>query len=156
MLDLDTAIYDNIDWLLEYDGPFMGIQNLGIVNKYEDKRQYIDVMQSGVLAWDSELGQQIWNTFEVNKDEIIKHYRGDGEWLNDFIRKDVRDILQEKYPGRLRSYKYELYDNPELMEGTSIICFHGEPSPEQAITETVHPWGTTYEPRKWVAEHWRM
>ena len=156
MLDLDTAICDNIDWLLEYDGPFMGIQNLGIVNKYEDKRQYIDVMQSGVLAWDSELGQQIWNTFEVNKDEIIKHYRGDGEWLNDFIRKDVRDILQEKYPGRLPSYKYELYDNPELIEGTSIICFHGEPSPEQAITETVHPWGTTYVPRKWVAEHWRM
>ena len=47
-------------------------------------------------------------------------------------------------------------NNPELIEGASIICFHGEPNPEQAITETVRPWGTKYEPRKWVAEHWRM
>jgi len=156
MLDLDTAICDNIDWLLEYDGSFMGIQNLGIVNKYEDKKQYVGVMQSGVLAWDYKLGQEIWNYFEVNKDEIMKRYRGDGEWLNDFIISDVRDILQEKYPDRLRSYKYELYDNPELIKGASIICFHGEPSPEQAITETVYPWGIKYEPRKWVAEHWRM
>jgi len=159
MLDLDTAICDNIDWLLEYDGSFMGIQNLGIVNKYEDKKQYVGVMQSGVLAWDYKLGQEIWNYFEVNKDEIMKRYRGDGEWLNDFIISDVRDILQEKYPDRLRSYKYELYDNPELIKGASIICFHGEPSPEQAMTEITYPWGTRHEPfevREWVAEHWRM
>ena len=159
MLDLDTAICDNIDWLLEYNGSFMGIQNLGIVNKYEDKKQYVGVMQSGVLAWDYKLGQEIWNYFEVNKDEIMKRYRGDGEWLNDFIISDVRDILQEKYPDRLRSYKYELYDNPELIKGASIICFHGEPSPEQAMTEITYPWGTRHEPfevREWVAEHWRM
>ena len=34
-LDLDTLIVDNIDWLLEYDGMFMGIEDLGAVNEHQ-------------------------------------------------------------------------------------------------------------------------
>lgn len=153
-IDLDTLIVDNIDWLLNYDGNFMGINDLGITNhKYEDTTKYEGVMQSGVLAWNSRECYDIWDAFDLKADTWMQKYRGDGEFLNALI--DPTDLLQNKFPNKLRSYKYECYDDG-IPEGTSIICFHGEPSPEQAINETVKPWGVTYEPREWVGDYWKI
>jgi hypothetical protein len=153
-LDLDTMITDNIDWLLTYEGNFMGIEDLGVNNhKYEDVRKYQGKMQSGVMSWNSRECYDIWEAFDANKEVWMEKYRGDGEFLNDLV--DPTDLLQHKFPNKLRSYKYECYENG-LPEGTSIVCFHGEPSPEQAINETVKPWGTVYEPREWVADYWRL
>tara|TARA_R110000796_G_scaffold177517_3_gene294328 strand:+ start:131 stop:835 length:705 start_codon:yes stop_codon:yes gene_type:complete len=150
--DLDTAITANVDWLLDYRGEIMGIENLGTANyKYENVDQYRNVFQAGVLAWDYKAGNDIWNWFDINKEEAMKRYRGDGEMLHGLL--DKPDLLQHLYPNQLRSYKYECYDEG-LIEGTSIVCFHGEPNPHQAISETVHPWGTTFEPREWVSHHW--
>ena len=152
--DLDTAITANVDWLLDYRGEIMGIENLGTANhKYENVDQYRNVFQAGVLAWNYKAGHDIWNWFDINKEEAMKRYRGDGEMLHGLL--DKPDLLQHLYPNQLRSYKYECYDEG-LIEGTSIVCFHGEPNPHQAISETVHPWGTAFEPREWVAEHWRI
>ena len=151
-LDLDTIITSNIDWLLDYDGEFMGIENLGINNsKYEDIRQYVGVLQSGVLAWDSLECSKIWDFFLKHKNEIMRNFRGDGEFLHALIKSP--DLLQRLYPGKLRSYKYECYEEG-LPKDTSIVCFHGQPSIEEAISTTVQPWGVTYEPREWVKEYW--
>lgn len=150
--DLDTIITDNIDWLLDYNGEFMGIENLGINNaKYEDIRQYVGVLQSGVLAWDSLECSKIWDFFLKHKNEIMRNFRGDGEFLHALIKSP--DLLQRLYPGKLRSYKYECYEEG-LPKDTSVVCFHGQPSIEEAISTTVQPWGVTYEPREWVKEYW--
>jgi len=152
--DLDTLITDSIDWLLDYDGEFMGIENLGINNhKYEDITKYKGVLQSGVMAWNSRACSDIWNYFEKHKEEIMKRFRGDGEFLHALI--DKPDFIQHLYPEKLRSYKYECYDSG-LPTETSIVCFHGQPSIEEAINEAVHPWGVTYEPREWVSNYWRL
>jgi len=64
-----------------------------------------------------------------------------------YIHQDEESLhQQDQYPNQLRSYKYECYEEG-LPEGTSIVCFHGEPNPHQAISETVYPWGTEYTPR---------
>jgi hypothetical protein len=154
LFDLDTIITGNIDWLLDYDGEFMGIENLGINNsKYEDIRQYEGVLQSGILAWDSLKCSEIWDWFKSEQEGIIQKYRGDGEFLHALI--DSPDLLQRLYPDKLRSYKYECHENG-LPEGPSIVCFHGQPSIEEAISTTVHPWGVTYEPREWVKDYWKI
>jgi hypothetical protein len=166
-LDLDTLITNKFEWLLSYNGPFMGIENLGINNaKYEDINQYIGVLQSGILAFSRERCFNVWNAFISDKDKIMKYFRGDGEFLHALCNGQAiipHDLLQRLYPNRILSYKYQAYDggimgfNPEDASKpyTSFVLFHGEPSIKQAMSETVHPWGVPYEPREWVKKYWR-
>lgn len=151
-LDLDTLITGNIDWLLEYDGNFMGIEDVGAVNAHQ--KHLKGVLQSGVMSWLSSETHYIWNEFILRKDHVVRAYRGDGEFLNDVVPKRDRDLLQHKYPGKLKSYKYQVYPNrPD--EETSIVCFHGRPSIIQAMNEKITTPMSTYEPIDWVKEYWR-
>ena len=77
-----------------------------------------------------------------------------GEYLNGNIPKYDRELLQHKYPGKLKSYKYQIY-NKGIDKETSIICFHGRPSIIQAMNETVQTPFATYEPKQWIKEYWR-
>jgi hypothetical protein len=150
-LDLDTLVIDNIDWLLEYDGNFAGIEDLGHVNAHQP--HLIGKLQSGVLAWDSEDADWIWNEFSFRKGLAVSAFRGDGEYLEAVIPKHKRVLLQRLYPNQIKSYKYDVY--PDNYQGASIICFHGRPSVIQAMTETVTTPVRSYEPQSWVGDHWR-
>ena len=81
-LDLDTLIVGNIDWLLEYDGMFMGIEDLGATNKHQKFLK--GVMQSAVMSWDYNFHNSVWSHFKSNSANM-KQYRGDGEYLNAHI-----------------------------------------------------------------------
>ena len=48
--DLDTLIVNNIDWLMEYKGNFMGIEDVGAVNAHQPHLK--NTLMSGVMAWD--------------------------------------------------------------------------------------------------------
>ena len=150
-LDLDTLIVNNIDWLMNYDGTFMGIEDLGSVNKHQPYLK--GRLQSGVMAWDYQLHNHLWERFWTNSTEASK-FRGDGEYLNEIIPKYSRDFIQKKYPGKLKSYKYQVYSEG-ITDDLSIICFHGRPSIPQAMTETVTLPMRTYEPREWIKDYWR-
>ncbi len=132
--DLDTIITSNIDWLLEDRSWFMGIEDVGAVNPHQPHLK--DVLQTGVMSWDFEPNSHIWNTFVLSYDRVIDSYRGDGEYLSSIINPYHRTLLQHKYPGKLKSYKYDLYPN-RPKEEISIVCFHGRPSIEQAFSETI-------------------
>lgn len=153
-LDLDTLIVDNIDWLLEYDGMFMGIEDLGSVNKHQPELK--GRLQSGVMSWDYRLNSHLWNRFTSSGES--QRYRGDGEYLNHIVPKYQRDFIQKRYKGKLKSYKYQVYSEG-ITDDLSIICFHGRPSIPQAMTETVTiGWknsGKTYEPQDWIKDYWR-
>lgn len=151
-LDLDTIITGNIDWLFNYEGDFMGIEDVGSVNAHQPHLK--GRLQSGVMSWNSSKVDYIWNEFVLRKDTVVKKYRGDGEFLNDIVHKTDRDLLQRLYPDSLKSYKYQVYPNrPD--EKTSIVCFHGRPSIIQAMTEKIVTPSATYEPVDWVKEYWR-
>lgn len=148
--DLDTLITGNIDWLLNYNGDFMGIEDLGSVNAHQPYLK--GRMQSGVMAWDRTKYEGIWVEALFNYQSIAQQYRGDGEFLNDHIKR--RDLLQNLYPGRLKSYKYQVYPNrPD--DKTSIVCFHGRPSVKQATEIAVNTPMNTYYPQKWILEYWK-
>lgn len=150
-LDLDTLITGNIDWLLNYTGRFMGIEDVGAVNSHQPHLK--NVLQTGVMAWDYYLNGNIWNTLSIDED-YRSQFRGDGECLNAYVSPVARDLLQHVYPGRLKSYKYQVYPN-KPSEKTSIVCFHGRPSIIQAINESVTTPMQTYYPQKWIKEYWR-
>ena len=153
-LDLDTLIVDNIDWLLEYDGMFMGIEDLGAVNEHQPELK--GRLQSGVMSWDYRLNSHLWNRFTSSGES--QRYRGDGEYLNHIVPKYQRDFIQKRYKGKLKSYKYQVYSEG-ITDDLSIICFHGRPSIPQAMVETVTTgWknsGKTYEPQDWIKDYWR-
>jgi hypothetical protein len=153
-LDLDTLIVGNIDWLLEYDGMFMGIEDLGAVNEHQPELK--GRLQSGVMAWDYRLNSHLWNRFTSSGES--QRYRGDGEYLNHIVPKYQRDFIQKRYKGKLKSYKYQVYSEG-ITDDLSIICFHGRPSIPQAMTENVTTgWknsGKTYEPQDWIKDYWR-
>jgi hypothetical protein len=158
-LDLDTVITGNIDWLLSYDGDFMGIENLGVRNKYENPENYKGVLQTGIMAWnrDSSLIEDLWNVYFSNKQQIQTVYRGDGEYIYAALKQwdSSYDLLQHLYPNQLKSYKYEVYEEGSIDPSTSIICFHGIPRPHQAIREITYPWGVQFDPMPEIGEYWK-
>lgn len=156
--DLDTVITGDINFLLNYNGDFMGIENLGVNNRFENNEIYKNVLQTGVMAWNPTKCYFIWEKFVEHRQYILSNYRGDGEYINDILKHQsspIRpDFLQHKYPGRLKSYKYEIYENG-LDKDTSIICFHGTPRPHEAISKTTYPWGVEFQPLPWIADYWK-
>lgn len=150
-LDLDTLIVSNIDWLLKYDGIFMGIEDLGSVNEHQPYLR--NRLQSAVMSWDYNFNGDVWRRFASNP-QVMQQFRGDGEYLNVAISSMSRDFIQKKFPGKLKSYKYQVYPD-KLTEKLSIVCFHGRPSIVQAINNTVKtPFGI-YKPQKWIKDNWK-
>lgn len=149
-LDLDTLITGNIDWLIEYEGNFMGIEDVGAVNKHQPHLK--GILQTGVMAFSRSKYHSIWSEFVLTRDRVVKTYRGDGEYLQHLIKK--RDLLQNLYPDKLKSYKYQVYPNrPD--DQTSIVCFHGRPSILQATQESVTTPRMRYDPVDWIKDYWR-
>ena len=150
-LDLDTVITGNLDWLLEDRSWFMGIEDVGAVNKNQPHLK--NRLQTGVMAWKFDPVSFLWNEFVLGFDRIIDSFRGDGEYLTSVINPYQRALLQHKYPGKLKSYKYDVYPN-RPKEDVSIVCFHGRPSIEQAMVESITTPMRTYEPQKWIKDYW--
>ena len=149
--DLDTIITGNIDWLLEDKSWFMGIEDVGAVNKHQPHLK--NRLQTGVMSWQFNPVSFLWNEFVLGFDRIVDSFRGDGEYLNTVINPYQRALLQHKYPGKLKSYKYDVYPNrPE--KDVSIVCFHGRPSIEQAMAETITTPMRSYEPQQWIKDYW--
>lgn len=150
-LDLDTVIVNNIDWLLQYNGMFMGIEDLGSINAHQQHLK--GVMQSGVMAWDYRAHHKIWEAFKADP-FAAQTFRGDGEFLHFVVPTYARDLLQKLYPNKLKSYKYQVYKEG-VSDDLSIVCFHGRPSVKEAMTQTVATSFATYHPKDWIENYWR-
>ena len=149
--DLDTIITGNLDWLMTYNPWFMGIEDVGAVNSWQPHLK--NVLQTGVMAWDHDVNSHIYIDFLMNYDIIKNQFRGDGEYLNTKINPYHRKLLQHVFPGKLKSYKYDIYPGPPE-KNVSIICFHGRPSIVQAMEHPVTTPMRTYEPQKWIKDYW--
>lgn len=149
--DLDTVIVNNIDWFMNWDGNFMGIEDLGAINSHQPHLK--NKLQSPVLNFNHEKNIAIWDYYSKNKVTVEQRIRGDGEFLETILPKNYRTLLQDVFPNKLKSYKYHIYPNrPD--KDVSIVCFHGRPSIIQSMTETVVTPMMTYEKNDWVKEYW--
>jgi len=150
-LDLDTIITGNIDWLMNYRGEFMGIEDLGCINPWQPHLK--NKMQTGIIAFDRSKNFMIWTEFVMGLSSVVKTFRGDGEYLEYLLK--GRDLVQRLYGNVIKSYKYQVYpDRPD--KETSIICFHGRPSIIEATNTEVQTARATYKPVNWIEDYWKV
>jgi hypothetical protein len=108
-LDLDTVIVGNMDFLLEYDGPFCILRDF----------YYPTTYGSAVMAFAPGC-DDIWNWFERSTINVMY---GDQDWLLQCVDPAKADRWQDLYPGKIVSYKVHCQES--VPEGAAVICFHG-------------------------------
>ena len=132
-LDLDTVIVGGIDWLAGYDGQFATLRDF----------YYPQQVGPAIIAWEAgDFASSIWEEWESCGKP--KNGHGDLWWINNLDQgrfvKEI-DILQDKFPGKFCSYKADCRPYPP--QGASIVCFHGQPKPDNCGAE-------------WVANVWKV
>lgn len=128
-MDLDTAVIGPYSDLFSND--FKGI--LGLEDFYRPNN-----FASGVMGIPSndEIVTGIWKEWMKNPELHIKKYRGDQNFISNFI-------LSNKYwqyvTDKICSFKVRGSDKTWLMEvpkNISIVCFHGFPRIKEAVYRT--------------------
>lgn len=132
-MDLDTLLVGNIDDIAKYDGEFATLRDF----------YFPQQVGPAIIAWKAGgVASTIWDEW-VNQSKP-RHPQGDLWWINNldqgrFARQI--DILQDKFPSKFVSYKVSC--NPYPPKGTSVVCFHGQPKPDNCGAS-------------WVAGVWKI
>lgn len=119
--DLDTVIMGSLDEIAAYDGPFAILKEFGSVEGFN----------SSVMAWPANTVHDIWTDWHFLGRPHVDG--GDQVWIHSC--RPEAEILQDEYPGLIKSYKVECQPYPS--RGTGIVCFHGNPKPWEATDEWV-------------------
>lgn len=83
---------------------------------------------SGVMYLkDDSTRREVWNDWIKNKDNIIKKYRGDQDYLFTFYNNKCK-LWQDSFE-KIKSYKVHIRSNQHRVNECDIICFHGKPRP---------------------------
>jgi uncharacterized Rossmann fold enzyme/glycosyltransferase involved in cell wall biosynthesis len=127
-MDLDTLVIGAIEFLAKYAGTFATL------------RDFYHPQQLGpaIIAWEAgEKNARIWDEWEAQGKP--RHPMGDLWWLNTLGVE--AEILQDLFPGKFVSYKADCKPYPP--KGAAVVCFHGQPKPENCGQE-------------WVEDVWRI
>lgn len=163
--DLDTAITGPLEKLAAYPGAFAILRDVYRPNGYQSS---VMAFRAGTKLTDSiwdEL-QQVAGAYGIPKEISFERAcdelwpGGDQQFLEQFWapRTELHprggylaqringdpwppDILQDHYPGVLRSYKVECVWG--IPVATSVVFFHGDPRPHEVLTG-------------WVPEVWKV
>lgn len=142
-LDLDTVLTGNIDSIIGFRGTFAILRDF-----YAQKNpRLINHFGSGLMAWEGGWGEYIWKEFMINPLANQKgHGHGDQGWLMKHVPVGEVTFWQDFMPGHqtIDSYKVHVKPNADkLLPNTSILCFHGQPRPQQIAG------------LDWMMEHWK-
>ena len=114
--DLDITINGNLDWLVDAPKQFSMLADFYVS----------DGLNSGMMAWTGDRYRHLADRF--TPEDAARHAErpqgDDGAW----IRERVADAtsLQERFPGKIASYKKSGYAYPK---DAAVVCFHGIPRP---------------------------
>lgn len=147
-LDLDVLITNNIDDFLQPRDNFT-IMCKGI---FDSNPKENNIFNSSMYLFNHDKMSYMWDIFVKNIEDMAK-LKGDQCFLSKYLDHSKVDIFQKLFPDRLKSYKWDCYENG-FPAGTSMIHFHGNPRPHQAISETITAGGKIYKPRSWVKDYW--
>lgn len=131
-IDLDTVITGDITRMVKHPHRFSVLRNLS--------SRHSGRIGSGVMAWSGD-HTVIYNAFKKDPEKFMAEYVvserwGDQGFIQDVLRQNGGwDHLQDLFPGRIVSYKFDLYRRDPRPDNR-IVCFHGEPKPWQ----TNHRW----------------
>lgn len=131
-IDMDMVIARNIDFALDYSGPFCIRRNPWQWNG----TGWCDAC---LMSLSPAIGNRIATEFLENPEAIMRSYRSDQEFIADLI--PDADTWQDLYPGKTASYKADNLENGP--RDAAIISFHGDPKPAALLHID------------WIREHWR-
>ena len=131
--DLDTLILDNIDDLLELDGPFYALR------PWNRKNLVNGQCGSGLMTWQAGAYEYLFTGFERS---WMARPLGDQAYISAVLREKGEEFtpIQDAIPG-IYSYKRECRRGG-LPDDARIICFHGRPRVHEVKDA-------------WVREAWR-
>lgn len=127
--DLDTLIVGPLDDIVRYSGSFALLRDFYRPDGYG----------SGVMAWEAgdPWDKDIWEAWnDADRPAIVG---GDQAWLEKVVH--IPNILQDLYSDKFVSYK--VHCKPYPPQGSSVVCFHGEPRPHNCT-------------QKWVQDVWKI
>lgn len=131
--DLDTLIVGPIDALAGYRGDFATLRDF----------YFPQQVGPAVIAWKAGgVASTIWQEWEAQGRPWNE--MGDLWWINSLDQgRFAHDCykLQDVFPGKFVSYKASCHPYPP--KGTAVVCFHGQPKPDNCGAE-------------WVADTWRI
>jgi len=147
-LDLDTVVVNNLDKFFNHRPTDFNIcQDF---NRHGMPKYYVS--NSSVMKFEANGYTRFYKDFVENKDNIIKKFKGDQDWLTRILEED-RSWWPKEWA---MSYKWEVLNgglkrmgtqeyvsnetiiNPE----TSILVFHGNPNPGDIADDPI------------IKEHW--
>jgi hypothetical protein len=120
--DLDTFIVGSLDDLAAYDGDFCCPHDFFVPQG----------LGPAVILFDPKWAGFIWEEWAA--EGFPTHMpRGDQGWIENRnqgrMRKEI-DIMQERFPGQV--YSYKAHCTSGIPPRTRVICFHGKPRPHEA------------------------
>jgi hypothetical protein len=119
-LDLDVVPLKPLDLLLEYNAPFVILQDF---NRVFNKNYAVS--NSSMIKWRPEAAHYIWDQFKGQIHDITTKYRGDQDYITRIIGTQ-KTWWPKEYAC---SFKWEWLTAPAYME-PYVLVFHGNPKPE--------------------------
>jgi hypothetical protein len=132
-MDLDTLIIGNIAEIANYRGQFATLRDFF----------YPQQLGPAIIAWEAgSFSASIWEEWVAQGEP--RHPMGDLWWINNHdqgrFSKKI-DKLQDLFPGQIVSYKVDCKPYPP--SGANVVCFHGQPKPDNC-------------PDEWVQSVWKI
>ncbi len=115
-LDLDTAVVGEMNGALSNDKDFVTLSDF-----YHPGNIGSGLM---LIPAKSDKVSKIWSEWARNKENIMKRFRGDQDFINSVVKPDrfFQDITEG-----ISSYKPKTGHLKALPGDVSIVCFHGKP-----------------------------
>lgn len=134
--DLDTLIVGSLDDIV------LGHRFTVLRNFWAEEFGEPDRIGSGLMAWDAPLGQ-LYHRFAVGPAKFIREYKTKERWGDQaFIKVHTplpMERWQDKFPGKVVSFKKHVLPAKCVPAGAAIVAFHGPP----------RPWALTARQRAW-------
>lgn len=153
-LDVDTCMRGSLEPLLrEWNGKPRFIKNW-VGRKTAAKPKY-DRINSSVMLYNPAKCTEVWKKFHSNPTGVIASYPGD----QGFVYDSLADQAEFFDAGLCVSFKkhclarfpLNLILKPSPPKKSIIVCFHGKPDPEEALTGYWQgPWKHRCKPTPWA------
>ncbi len=166
-LDIDQIIVGDMDRFFDYKpGEFCIIHNWIERRKLLFRRRP-KIGNSSCFRFEAGKMNRVWEAFDTHLDEAYnkKRFATEQAYMTHAVGLDKVNWWPESYVASFkrvchRIFPLNLFLPPKLPTGASILCFHGKPNPEEAITGfTVWkgkkvPVHQKTLPAPWVKELW--
>lgn len=156
-LDLDTVIVGNIDGYFTMDGKFIFIKHWKPSEKH-------GIGETGVYRFEAGELQFLYDDFMANMEKIKASYRHEpGVRRRRPLKKGTCGLLAVRMDAELQihlheAFPAELFPRTRPPKGAKMVMFHGNPTPDQALSgkvKGIKKFVRFVKTPEWLKRNWR-